>query len=222
MSRLLQQRGAMAAAILGLSLLAVLAVWGLDPWAEQGNDRPASFQLDLQRQFTIDPALIGYRLDAEIPVPMEHVRAIATGPDNRIYVAGDQAVQVFRADGTDERMIPLSAAPSCLTVAGAGHAEPGRIFVGVNGQVESWQADGQAAGQWQVPGETPRLTSLAVAEEDLFVADAASRLRLAHSPWKGNRWARLANPTRLGNAPPSSFRAPISTWRSARMVCCAW
>ena len=42
--------------------------------------------------------------------------------------------------------------------------------------VQVLQADGRPAGQWQVPGAAPVLTSLAVALEDLFVADAASRL----------------------------------------------
>ncbi len=137
---------------------------------------PASFQLDLQQQFTVDPRLIHYTLAAELRVPMSAVHGVATGDDDRIYVAGDQAVQVFRADGQSEAVYPLSGPPSCLAVAGAGHAEPGRMYVGVGGQIEVLHADGRPASQWRVPGEAPRLTSLAVAEHDVFVADAASRM----------------------------------------------
>ena len=51
--------------VVGLIALSGYALWQLDPWAEHGDGLPASFQLDLQQHFTVDPALIHYELDAQ-------------------------------------------------------------------------------------------------------------------------------------------------------------
>jgi len=119
LTNLAQRRGLIAAAVAGLIVLALYVVSQLDPWAERGADLPASFQLDLQRQFAVDPQLIRYAMDSEIRVPMAEVHGLATGADDRIYVAGDRSVQVFRPDGQSEAVFPLSGPPSCLAVAGA-------------------------------------------------------------------------------------------------------
>ena len=97
-----QRRGLIAAAVFGLVVLSGYALWRLDPWAERSSSRPASFQLDLQQQFAVDPQLIRYQLESEIPLSFAEVRALATGPDDRIYVAGDKAVQVLQPDGRPE------------------------------------------------------------------------------------------------------------------------
>jgi hypothetical protein len=47
--------------------------------------------------------------------------------------------------------------------------------------LELLDADGKPVGRWDVPGQKPRLTSVAVARQDVFVADCAGRVVLRYS-----------------------------------------
>jgi hypothetical protein len=120
---------------------------------------------------------------------------LATGPDDRIYVVGDHAVQILAANGSPESVIPLKAEATCVAVGGADHVEPGRIYVGAGGNVEVIDAGGQKAAVWQVPGDSPVLTSLAVAARDIFAADASSRM-----VWRFTTEGQLAS--RIGKPDP--------------------
>ena len=64
--------------------------------------------------------------------------------------------------------------------------------------------------EWQVPGDAPVLTSLAVAVDDIFVCDAASRQVWHFSrtvSWQG----KLVKPDPARQRPASSFPVPFST-----------
>ena len=172
-------RGRLVTALVAVAVgVACYAIARTDPWGEKGSGLPATFSLDLKSLIQIDPALIGYEQTAEFSVPLKTVRNIAAGAENRIYVAGDRAVLVFSAEGQQQATIPLGGEPSCLAVGGADHATPGRIYVGVEQRIELFEPDGRSAGSWEIGNENNRLTSIAVAKQDIFVADAANRLVL--------------------------------------------
>jgi hypothetical protein len=102
-------------------------------------------------------------------------RAIALGLQSEIYVAGDRGVRVFSDGGQPMREILLGGEPSCIAVGGADHRFPGRVYVGIDNRVELYAPSGEAIGQWDEGfSENPLLTSIAVADEDVFVADAGN------------------------------------------------
>jgi hypothetical protein len=103
------------------------------------------------------------------------------GPEDRIYVAADRAVHIFRSDGTPHAVLRVEGQPSCLAVAAAGHIAPGRIYVGTGQQIELFDAAGAAAGTWPALGERSLLTSIAVAANDVFAADAGARVVLRYN-----------------------------------------
>jgi hypothetical protein len=164
------------AAIALAVIVGAVAVLGVHPWGQRDGDQPEAADDGLAKLREIDPAQIQYRQTAEIPVRMEEVRALAVGPEDRIYVAGDRAVHVFNSSGEKRAEIVLSGRPTCLAVGRAQHAFPGRLYVGVDHHVERFDADGTPAGAWSDLGEKALLTSLAVAEQDVFVADAGNRI----------------------------------------------
>jgi len=133
--------------LIGVLIVAAVVVGGvavlwMDPWGEQ-RSRPQPEEVPL--------ALIEYEQAAAIPVDMQAVRAIAVGPGDRIYVAGDRAIHVFDTDGRQQQEIRLENEPKCLAVAGPNHAFPGRIYVGMTDHVEVLDADGTSAATWAAP-----------------------------------------------------------------------
>jgi sugar lactone lactonase YvrE len=206
-NRINRYRGSIAVAVVGLVILAGYAVWQLDPWAEQGTGLASRFQLDLDRQFAVDPNLIHYSLASEFPLALKDVRGIASGPEDRIYVAGDQAIQIFQPDGKIEATVSLGGVPSCLAVAGGSHADPGQMYVAVGGQIHVLDTAGKVVRQWAVPSDAPVLTALAVAPQDLFAADASGRV-VWHFTLDGQLVGAIGKPDPERQQPPFIVPSP--------------
>jgi len=181
-------------------MVAIISVTNMDVAGDGGNGLATSFDLKLDEYINVDPALLHYQQVAEFAVPLEESRAIAAGPEDAIYIAGDECVVVLTAEGTtipgrddSAPAIPLAAAPTCLAVGLAEHAHPGRIYVGVGDHVETFSPRGDAVATWESLGEKAVLTSIAVAEEDVFIADAGNRV-----VWRfhvdGERMGKIGEP----------------------------
>jgi hypothetical protein len=136
----------------------------------------------LEQYQKTNPALVHYVQKAQIPLEMREVRAVATGPDDRIFVAGDKAIRVFAPDGNRLQDIVLDQEPCCLAVIGAAGALPGRIYVGMRDHVEVFGGDGKRGPIWSRPGKRTVLTSIAAGGEDVFVADAGSLVVWHYDP----------------------------------------
>jgi len=157
-----------------------IALIKIDRSGDQGNGLPESFTYDLEKHKKIDPALIHYQQTAEIPVAIDEARAIALGPEDRICVAGDQLVQVYDREGAEQSQIALEGRPGCLAVGHAEHAFPGRIYVGMGDHVEVYDANGTRKAAWEGLGQRAVLTSIALGEQQVFVADAGNKIVLRY------------------------------------------
>ncbi len=153
-------------------VVAAFALWMVDRSGKNGSGLPDDFEYKIDEYEKIDPSLIAYRDALVFPSTLNDAKAVAVGPEDEIYLAGDQSVQVFRSDGAHRKTIDLEATPSCLAVAPSGHALANHTFVGIGDHVELYDANGKRTATWASLGDRALLTSIAVAEEDIFVADA--------------------------------------------------
>ncbi len=149
----------------------VIVVLQTNPFGEQGSGLPESFDYDLAKYRKIDPALIGYQQTGEIALAMKEPRAVAVGPEDRIYVAGDRAICIFAPDETKLSRIALDDQPQCLAVG-----RDGGVYIGMKDHVEVYDPSGTRIADWQSLGDRAVLTSIAPAEQHVFVADAGNRI----------------------------------------------
>jgi hypothetical protein len=189
-------RIAMAVFIVVAVGLAVYAVFRLETLTRQ----PDSFRLDLSGQLRIAPERIGYRQISELPLELMAVHALAVGPEDRIFVAGDREVRVLTPDGQLQQTIALAGSPTCIAVGSEDHVSPGRIYVGGNGRVEVFTPQGEVVAVWDGPGPESTPTSITLGIEDIFVADAANRLVLRFDP-EGQILSRIGG-TSAGQSGP--------------------
>jgi len=148
-----------------------------------GRDEPVGVDVGpvTASQSAVDPELIHYEQTHLFAVEMQQVHAVAVGPDDRIYVGGDQSCRVFSGVDHSVRLdVPLQAEPTCLAVAGSESAVPGRVYVGMKDRVEAFDADGKPVATWDSLGDGAAITSIAVEDEDVFVADAGNRIVLRY------------------------------------------
>lgn len=130
---------------------------------------------DLDKLSVVDPALIKYREVGIIKPKLSSLRAVAVGPDDRIYLAADRGIQVFGKDAAFAFELKLNGSPQCLTVT-----EDGTVYVGMRDRVAVYGSNGQREADWEKLGQRAVLTSIAVSEDNVFVADAGNRAVLRY------------------------------------------
>jgi hypothetical protein len=125
----------------------------------------------------IDPRLRSHRLAGRLALDLRRPRALALDAPGRLYVAGDQVVQVYAPDfagpAAGAVQIKPGGVPSCLAVG-----PDGRLYVGVNERVLAFDRDGKELAACSAPEPNAVLTSLAAAPDNpeiVYAADFANR-----------------------------------------------
>jgi len=119
----------------------------------------------------IDPQLLAYREVAPIATGLDQPRGLALGPDGRLHIVDDQVIRIFEQDGSSPYEVRLGSAPQALAVA-----DDSIIYVAMLDHIEVYTPDGTHRASWQSVGERAYFTSVAVAGEDVWVADAGGRV----------------------------------------------
>jgi hypothetical protein len=193
---LLKKINPMTFAACGLILAGIaIGVWVVvknDPSGDKGNRLPAEFDYSLEEYQKIDPSLIKYRQSAEIAIAMKEPRGVAVGPEDKIYVVGDRLLAVFNSQGEKVKSIELEGEPHCIAVAGTEHAVPGQIYIGMKDRVVTLDSLDSPAKSWESLNKKANLTSVAVADQDVFIADAGNRI-VWHYDTSGKRLGRIGD-----------------------------
>ena len=129
-----------------------------------------SFTYDVAALRQTDPLLVLYRETEKLSTGFERTVGITVGPHDWIYVAGDRSIRSFDASGRCVLEVGLPDEPRCVAVSGDGS-----IYVGFREHVEVYSQEGMLRDQWPSLGPQSLLTSIAVLDGHVFVADAGMR-----------------------------------------------
>lgn len=99
-----------------------------------------------------------------------YARAVAWSPDGRWYLAGDEDIVSFDADGGFLRRWSTGVPAWSLAVDPTG-----QIWAGGQGQIEIFTPEGQPRDTWKNEEHFGLVTALAVTADDIYVADAGAR-----------------------------------------------
>jgi hypothetical protein len=177
-----------------LVVVAVIAVLNVETGPPARSGLSPRFDYDLSEYAEIDPKLVRYRELELLEIAMQMLRAIGTGADDAIYVAGDQAVHVLEPDGRLRRKITLDGAPRCLAVSGE------MLFVGFEKHVGVFNFEGRQLAGWTPVEGNAVFTSIAADADNVFVADAGHRCVLRYDR-SGKLLSELARRDPARNVP---------------------
>jgi hypothetical protein len=169
------QRGAQGVGLLAVGVAAARSAKAADKSANP-------FAYDIDRLTHTDPKLIQYEQVNRFASPHPQPRRITVGPENRLYIATREGVDVLDSEGGQLQSIGLSEPARCVAVA-----DDGKIYVGLRERIQVFDQEGQRVATWESPGPKAWLTGLAVGESVVYVADSGSRMI-----WRYDRAGKLA------------------------------
>jgi hypothetical protein len=141
----------------------------LDIRKNRTDARPDNpYGLNLDEFSLVDSALIQWREVLQMTLNDTEKRGIAFGME-KIWLIGDNYLQVISTEGEQLMKKELSGSPSCITIY---HSD---IYIGFTDHIRSYDYEGKEKLVWASPGDSTFLTSLAVKDSFLYAADAGKR-----------------------------------------------
>jgi outer membrane protein assembly factor BamB len=188
--------------LIGVALVVVfIAIIRLDVTGDSGSGLGKNYDYDID--FTIDPNLFLYAESAEpIYTGMNNSQAIALDSQGSVYIAGDKSVRIFSQNGNLLDEIVLPGVPRSLAVA-----DDGKIYVGINDHIEVYNRHGKQLTSWKTLGRRVLLTSIAVSDNNVFVADAGNRIVYRYDT-NGNLINRIGKKDQERNVPGFLIPSP--------------
>ena len=132
-----------------------------------------------------------YEESKRIPLHGIQYRGISVGNTGRIYAVGDHTLLILDGFGTPLREVILEGEATCIS----SHDED-VLYIGMTDHVEEYSADGVRKDIWAGLGSNAIITSIAVAHDMVYVADAGNRLVMGFS--KSGRLETIIGNKRAG------------------------
>ena len=130
-----------------------------------------SYHKEVEALRRVDLVLILYEEVVQIEPGLKKVWDMTVDSEGRLHLVGDRAIRALNASGHRLGRIALDDSPRCITLDAAG-----RMYVGLTRHVEIYEPDGTRLARWDALHQDTLLTSIAVSDDRVFLADAGNRL----------------------------------------------
>jgi hypothetical protein len=168
--------------------------------AKKNQQNP--FAYDIQAYETSGADLVHYAEARRISIVLPLVSGIAVGPDDRIYVSGEDSVLVFDKDGISRFSFSADMPVRCLAVD-KNHD----VYLGMEDHIEIFDQKGTRQARWESLGDKAIITSIAISANHVFVADAGNQI-----VWKfdktGTRLQRIGDKNEAKDIPGFIIPSP--------------
>ncbi|HCT31291.1 MAG TPA: hypothetical protein DIW31_11310 [Bacteroidales bacterium] len=150
-------------------LLVVVAFMVMDFFFQpkSSNENPYEYKLDKLKY--IDTSLIKYKPFATITPDLKQIHAICIDKNDDVYIAGD-GVKIFDSDLKSVSNFADGKEVRCIAIA------DGNIYLGIQDHIEIFDAKGKSVTSWKAVNEKSVLTSIAISDKFVYVADAGNRI----------------------------------------------
>ena len=152
-------------AILLIILAVIIADFlGNRPLKRGGN--PYEYNVDACRE--VDPSLIDYKETRNIGLGDRKAGGIDLY-EGSVYLTGEHFILALDPQGKPKLNIKTEETGTCIKV------NSDAIFIGCEKKILKTDHEGNILTEWNIPGDRAVVTSLAVSENTLYVADAGQR-----------------------------------------------
>jgi len=162
-----------------IMLIAVVAFMVKDFFYEpkSSNENPYEYKMDKLRH--INPSLIAYTEGAQVKPEIESLHGIAIDEFDNICLVGKDKVIIYGSDLVQKSSFNTGKEIRCIAV------ESDKIYLGVQDHLEVYDSNGKLQKTWSPVNEKSVITSIAISEKFVYVADAGNRIVYQYNR-KGN------------------------------------
>jgi len=177
------------AAIIGslMLLLAFILFMAWDLFFSHPGNKSNPYDYGLNERKLRDTLKPSFSESQKIVPGLLEIHGVATDTDDNIYIAGADGVEIYNRNGTLLKKFNISGTANCITVD-----KKGNIFLGMEDHIEVRNGSGILLQKWKNPGKESYITSIAIADSFIFVADAGQKVIYRFNP-DGNRSKRMGD-----------------------------
>ena len=158
--------------ISGLVLLvAVIVIMLLDLFSAKKENQSNPYDYKLGELKKTDSSLTRYTEKLSFKPGLEEIHAVACDVSDRIYVGGKNGLEIFEKDGKPAGKFGFEGVASSMAVD-----KKGTVFTGMQDHVEVFDPSGKLLKKWKSISAESVLTSIAVSDSFVFVADAGKKI----------------------------------------------
>ncbi len=157
---------------LSLILLLVVVAFMVKDFFYQpksSNENPYEYKMDKLRH--IDSSLITYIEVHQIKPDIEVLHGIVIDKSDNIYLAGKDRVMIYDFELNLKTSFKIGIEAKCIAVG-----DDSKIYLGVNDHVEVYDNIGTKLKSWSPINVKSVITSIALSEKYVYVADAGNRI----------------------------------------------
>ncbi|NQU67237.1 MAG: hypothetical protein HQ510_04775 [Candidatus Marinimicrobia bacterium] len=130
-----------------------------------------ALELNFDQYNKIKPETIGYRQIKEFSIRRDHLFAIAIDPFDNIFVSADQSIIKYDREGNEQISFAVTDQVLCMAFD-----QTGKLYAASKNSVTSYGESGINQKILISLSDKTIITSIAVANENIFVADAGNKL----------------------------------------------
>lgn len=153
-----------------LLLLVVVAFMAIDLFKNKEPEKnPYDYNIGKLRQ--VDEKLLCYNEISQIKPPFDSLHGLAIDNQGRIYISGKNNIAIYSHEGAPLKTFLTEGTAKCLAVD-----ENENIFLGMTDHIEVVDNEGNLLSNWEILNEQVFITSIALDESSVFVADAGNKI----------------------------------------------
>lgn len=152
--------------VLALVIVGIIAGEYLSDKPDRTGPNPFEYNVDNFK--TVDSTLIHFKETKNYRISIENPVSI-TVSNEKIYLAGDNKIQLIGRDGSLLNEITLTGIPQAIEISGE------KIFVAINNAVNVYNESGSLLKTWPAITDSALIKAIAATEKSVFVADAGNR-----------------------------------------------
>ena len=145
----------------------------------KNQDNP--FEYNIEHFKKSDSSLNHYTELKRIELNLTRAFGIAIDINDNLFVSGDKSLLQFDKTGNLKNTISTSGAVRCLVVD-----QNGDLYLGMIDHVEIYNNKGVKKTGWESLGEKAIITSIALSDQEVYVADAGN-----HIVWKYDKAGKI-------------------------------
>ncbi len=151
---------------LGLLIIIIIAANYINSKPNKAKSNPYEYEYDEFKQ--VKPELISHKEIRQIKIAIGDKGGIAA-ENNQIYLAAEKSVKILTPEGRLVSEFPLNETPNCIAVKGE------KIAVGFEKTFTIYNSEGTALLSSTETSDSSMITSLAIWDNKIVVADAGKR-----------------------------------------------